>query len=159
MTEQTTKTGRWKNWLLIASLALNLAIVGIIAGFALRGDTGRKGPPRGVPNDMVRELVRAVPESQREALREDLSAKREEMQQIRHTVVEGRSELVRVLVAPDFDISRVVAILDNHRVILSRITSGGHELIIRRIENMSPEERQIFAKNLRKFHESRRYRK
>ena len=155
MTENPQKPGRWKNWLLIASLALNLAIIGLVAGFALRGDHGKR-PHKGMPNDIVRDLVRAVPETQRDALKQDLAAKRVEIGTFRETMLKGRMELVNVLEAPDFDITRVVAILDNHRVVLSRITAGGHQVIIRRIEDMTADERRAFARNLERFQELRR---
>ena len=155
MTQDTKTTGKWRSWLLIGSLALNLIIIGAIAGSALRGPDRA---PRGkmTQPDLLRDLVQAVPKDQRGELRKDLNAKRDELRGMRTEMQSRRQDLVRVLVSPEFDISQIVAIFDDHRVILSRIASGGHEIIIRRIEAMSPEEREEFAQNIERYQDRRR---
>lgn len=156
MSEQHQSSAKWRNRLLIGSLALNLAIIGLLVGLSFR-DTG-KNRTKAPQTDLLRELVWAVPKAHRAELRRDLSEKQEEMRSFRATMKERRNELVKVLVDPNFDVSRVVAIFDDHRLILSRISSGGHEIIVRRIEAMSPEERAVFAQNIQKI-ELRRYKK
>jgi len=153
MTDTTHKTARWKTWLLIASLALNLAFIGLIAGVALRGKPDEQ--QRAPGPDMIRELVRAVPNAHRDALRDDLRAKKGEMRVIRAQMRETRSDLVGILGSPEFDVTRVVALFEDHRVVLSRMTKSGHEIIIRRIERMTAEDRQVFAQNIRKVQEKR----
>jgi uncharacterized membrane protein len=157
MTDTTQTSGKWRNWLLIGSLALNLAFIGLLIGASLRDkpETNRRPPAP----DMLRELVKAVPKDHRQPLRQELVAKKEEMAAMRTRMRESRRDLVRVLGGSEFDISQVVAIFDDHRVILSRITRGGHEIIVRRIENMSQDERQEFAANLVRHHEKRGGRK
>ncbi len=157
MTDPKTTSTKWKNWLLIGSLALNLAIIGLLAGLWLRGpgDNRGKPPPQA---DLLRELVRAVPKDHRGELRRDLGSKQQEMRAFRTTMKNRRNELVQVLVDPQFDISQVVAIFDDHRLILSRITSGGHEIIIRRIEAMTAQERAVFAQNIQSI-EAKRYKR
>jgi len=153
----TQKTAKyWRNWLLIGSLALNLAIIGLLVGLSLRGpnESRSKHPPA----DLLRELVRAVPEDHRTELRRDLVAKQADMRALRTKMKDRRQELVQILVDPQFDISQVVAIFDDHRLILSRITTGGHEIIVRRIEAMTAEERAVFAQNIQTI-EKRRYKR
>ena len=153
MTKTTQTPARWRTWLLIGSLALNLAFIGLIAGAALRGKPDDRARPPAP--DMLRDLVRAVPHDHREALREDLRAKKEDMRVIRGQMRETRTQLVGVLSSSDFDLSRVVTIFEDHRVVLSRMTKGGHEIIIRRIGAMSDEDRQTFARNIADLREKR----
>lgn len=154
MTQDTTQTKRWKSWLLVASLALNLAFISIVVGVWLRDDKPARNytPSPG----MMRELVQAVPESQRTVLREDLKANRQQFNAFRQSLQAKHVALIEALGAQDFDLSRVVAILDDHRVVVSEINTNGHKIIIRRIENMSSQERQDFAQNLRTLKEKRK---
>jgi len=137
MTDTKETTGTWRNWLLIGSLALNLAFIGLIAGASLRDKPSERGRPS--TPDMLRELVRAVPH--------------------RAELRENRGQLLTILDSSEFDISSVVTIFETQRVILSRGTRGGHEIIIRRIEAMSDEDRQMFAQNIRNFQERNSRRK
>lgn len=67
--DQTRPAGcpRWLRWLLGVSLALNLAVLGLGIGAALRfHDPDRMPPPRSVATALIREM----PEERRQALRE-----------------------------------------------------------------------------------------
>jgi len=77
----TSQTKPKRSWLLIASLALNVAVIGLVAGFMFKqSDRNKKSPP---PTDIVRNLVRAIPENNRPALREGLAQKRPQMRERR----------------------------------------------------------------------------
>lgn len=155
MNDSTKTPVKWRKWLLVGSVALNLAFIGVVAGSALKGhDSGRGKPP--AQTDVFRDLVRAVPHSHRDALRSDLDAKQDEIRNFRQQARETRGELVRVLVSPDFDIEEVSTIFETNRAVLAKITRGGHEIILRRIENMTEAERHDFAENIRSYQGKRK---
>ncbi len=156
MTDVKAKISGWRKWLLIGSVALNLAIIGLVVGFVLReprGDTGRPTPP-----DILRELVRAVPGDHRDALRSDLRAKRDDMRGFREEIQNQRLALVQTLESPNFDMTSISTLFEENRITLSRITTSGHDIIVRRIEQMSDADRKAFAENLRTLYENRRSR-
>lgn len=157
MTQDTQHNGRWKSWLLIASLAFNLAFISIVAGVWLRDDKPKRGHPQSP--GMMRELVQAVPDSQRSTLREDLQANRTQLDAFRKQLQAKHLSLINELGSPDFDLSRIVAILDDHRIVVSQINANGHKIIIRRIESMTAQERADFAMNLQAMKDRRKDRR
>ncbi|MEZ5674618.1 MAG: periplasmic heavy metal sensor [Thalassovita sp.] len=147
---KTTRTGMrpWLKGVLFASLAMNLAVVGIIAGAAWKFAPGKDGrhPPR---LDMVvgpythalsREDRRAIGKQMREAYRSQRPS-REEI----------RAEFANVLAAlraTPYDATKVETIL------MSQLQGGmerqelGQRMLIDRLAAMSDSERAGFADRL-----------
>ncbi len=70
MAESSVKSPRrWMRWLLIGSLALNLLVVGVVAGAVLRMSGWGIGPP---PRALGPALYRELPRDDRRALRQTL---------------------------------------------------------------------------------------
>lgn len=148
----TSQTKPKRSWLLIASLALNVAVIGLVAGFMFKqSDRNKKSPP---PTDIVRNLVRAIPENNRPALREGLAQKRPQMRKISRELRAQKLILSDLLVAEPFEISDVeAAFMDNKRIV-SQITDGGFEILLDRIEQMNAADRATFSQNLKRLVEA-----
>ena len=94
------RSPRWMKVLLIGSLAVNLAIAGLVAGAAWRF-AGPDGPPRaGLPLGVA--LYRALPEEDRRALRRDLRTAGAAHRQARRAFYGAVPEALRAD-PPDFE--------------------------------------------------------
>lgn len=145
MAENTSKTGRWQRILLVGSLALNLVIVGIVAGSLLSGGSKNSqtridltvGPLTRAMNTEDRDEVRAVLRDSgvfrpgdREGIRMDMQA------------------LVDVLKADDFDADAFRDTLIRQRARLQAGQDRVLEAVARQIEGMTPDARAAFADRL-----------
>lgn len=135
--------------LLFVSLALNLLVVGLVAGSIWRfGSDGSRhfhGDPviRALSHEDRRAVGRAVREAQggeRRALRRALGDTMEEM--------------ISTLEAEPFDASALDAIMARKSTLLQRRRAVGEAAIADTIARMSPEERHTFTQRLRRGYES-----
>jgi uncharacterized membrane protein len=132
---------------LMLSLALNLALAGLIAGALIRG-----GPDGGMargPGDEVRDLLRAMPEGPQRALIADLRGQRDTFRQGWAEFRALRLALADAVAATPFDAARVAAALDDMAGFWDRMGGIGRGLIQTRIAAMSDAERAAFAEALR----------
>lgn len=136
----------WMRAALFVSLALNLAVVGIVAG-ALAGRRTPEGPD--LPRDPSSALyLRALPGSQREALQEGM---RHEHQHFRVDPARLRAEAeatLSVLRADPFDPAAFAARIAEQRRAMTERVSVGDRLLVERLAAMKPGERQAYADRL-----------
>jgi uncharacterized membrane protein len=96
-------SSRRLRWMLIASLAVNLLVIGAVAGsmFAWHRHGGW-GPGRGGEFGLLG-FSRTLPDQSRKMLRDAVMAKRAEFKQLRQDARKARSEAAEILVSEPYD--------------------------------------------------------
>ena len=161
MNEQTSSRPRrsWMKPLLFVSLALNLVVVGAFVGRALAPDHSRwgdgiTGPLRGVIGEP---FAHALGSGDRGVLRDKLTGKRSHLQASRGQLRDLLEALLVELRAEPFRPDEVRRILQEQRGVAEERQKLGEELLLERLEAMSPEERSAYADRLE--HSLRRFRR
>lgn len=132
----------WKI-VLVASLALNLAVAGLVVGTVLSGRLG-DGPPRNFDLGLG-PVARALEPQERRSMGRDMRQSRV----LRDVDLRGRSEaLIAALKADPFDPAQVSALLDAQAAQLARVQQTAQAALLRAIINMTPERRAAFAASL-----------
>jgi uncharacterized membrane protein len=139
--ETDSRRTRWLKIALVVSLALNLAVAGLVAGAALKGrpDPGRDG---------LWPYSRALPEPYRGDLMRALRASRRDWIADREALGSTRAELAAALVAEPFDADAVADLLARQRDRFTALADRGAALLVAQIARMSPEERRAYAAEL-----------
>lgn len=140
-----TRDGRLLRIVLVASLALNLSVVGLAAGWALR-HAGDPHPPR---LDMAGgPLTRALsPEDRQEIARQMREAWRA-ADGGRARLGDSYDALVRDLRAVPFDPAQVADRMRQHRARFAVRFEMGQEVLVRHLAEMSDEGRSAYADRL-----------
>jgi uncharacterized membrane protein len=140
-------TPRWVKLLLVVSLALNLAVAGLVAGVVLKSGGGG---PRGA---QVRDLgfgpfSEALGAEDREALRRGFMERAPNLRELRQTLREDGAEVLAALRAEPFDPARLAAVLAGQGERIAKRLALGQDLLAQRIAEMTPEARAAFADRL-----------
>ena len=134
-------------WVLGLSLALNLLIIGAIAGAFLRHggppDRGGRFDAAGYGAPYVQALSRADKRQMRKALK-DLRGSLPSRKDRRALY----GEMLTVLRADDFDRDRVLALFETQRGIALSVQSAAQDAWLAHISAMSLQERRAFADRL-----------
>lgn len=139
----------WMRVLLIGSLALNLLVVGMIAGSLLSG--GGPGPSREAARDLEGSaFVRALGPGDRRALLRDLGRERDTLGENRRLLRQRFERLLAILRAEDLDRAALDAVVAEQREATEARQRLGERLVIRRIVAMSLDERRAYADRLEK---------
>ncbi|MFM7656597.1 MAG: periplasmic heavy metal sensor [Paracoccaceae bacterium] len=141
-----TRSGRGLRWALGISLALNLAVVGMVAGAMLRDGPGMRGA-------MVRDLgfgpfTEALSREDRRALRQALFERAPEIRQARQQRQEDLQALVAILRAEPFDAAALAAAMAEQEARMVGQLRLGQTVLQERIAAMTPEARRGFAERL-----------
>ena len=131
---------------LFLSLAMNLAIVGLVAGFLLTGGPG-KAPPRN-PRDAVAPYTQALTRDDRKAIgREWFREMRKEgpREAVRERARAEYREALAVLRAEPFDAGAFAEELDRQNARAAARQQRGQEILVSYVAAMSPEGRAAFA--------------
>ena len=144
-----TQRARAPRWMRIAfgvSLALNLAVVGVLAGtFARFGGPPSRGPGmisyatpyvRALPRDAQREIFHAV----RDQLPKDTNSR-----QARRALY---AEMIEALKADPFDPAQVQTVLDRQNAAALAVQAAAHTAWLAHVAAMSPEDRAAYADNV-----------
>ncbi|MEK0162821.1 periplasmic heavy metal sensor [Phaeobacter sp. A36a-5a] len=134
---------RWMRWLLIASLALNLVIVGIVGGAAWRFAGGRAAA--GMPPPVGAILFRDLEVETRRSLRKAAEGEHGSYQGRRQA--EGR-KVVDLLRADPFDAEALSGMLDEHAERRHGFQRSVQAAWLDQVVAMSPVERAAYADNL-----------
>lgn len=145
MVEIKTRTKTWVKIVLAISLALNLAVVGMLGGAAFRDHPIR--PDKG---ENVSILARAMPLKFQARLRGEIRERRDGMQAERDAMRALRINLIAALQAEPFDITAVAAVFADQHNLLSGFVSSGHEQVIAQIATMDAQDRARYVENLQK---------
>lgn len=130
---------------LAVSLALNLAVVGVVTGAALRG-----GPMR---DQMVRDIgfgpfAEALTEGDRKALRRSFFDRSPGLRDLRATMQADMAGVLAALRAQPFDAAALRAALAAQAERLTGQMRLGQDLLAERIDAMTEAERLAFADRL-----------
>lgn len=142
----------WTRVALVLSLALNLAVAGIVAGAVLRGH--RDGPPRGF-DLAVGPVARALSEVDRRAVMRDLMDRRDLRDDRRDDSAAAAPVLAAVRADP-FDPAALSAALDGMRGRARDLEAAAEAALVARVAAMTPAERAAFADRLAQELERRR---
>lgn len=134
----------WR-WLLILSLALNLAVFGVVAGAIVAGRTD--GPPRSF-DLAIGPVARALEGGDRRAIMRDLMARGDLRPRDDAARDAETAALVAAIRADPFDPAAVAAILADMRARGERVVQAAETALVDRIAAMSPERRRAFADRL-----------
>jgi uncharacterized membrane protein len=139
----------WLRLLLVASLAVNLLVVGIVAGALIgRGDDRRHGPPRDLASAVY---LRALPDDQRAALEEALAETLPERESRRAAIAAELAATLGVLRAEPFEPARLAERIAHQRGAISARSGIGDRLFVERIAAMTQAERHNYADALERM--------
>ena len=142
-TRETGRPGRWRRWLLVVSLALNILVLGLVAGAVLRG-----GPPGGaaVRVDLtLGPLLRALEAEDRAAIRAGLQTRRPVERRSRVEMRRDMRAMRDALRAEAFEPARMRALMDRQFARLRTIQGRAADQVIAHLATMSPAERRALA--------------
>ncbi|WP_170409217.1 periplasmic heavy metal sensor [Ruegeria atlantica] len=142
MSDSPKPKNRWMSVLLVISLALNLLIVGVALGTALRvkGGDHAKSPP-----GFGSALYRALPKEERKAMRGELFDRHKKGASNRS---QDFAQLSTALRADPFDAAVVQALLDQQAKSMADLQNALQQEWLARVEAMSDEERLVYADRL-----------
>jgi len=128
---------------LVASLALNLAVGGIVAGSVVSGRLG-KGPPRSFDLGLG-PIARALEPQERRAIGRNLRQNRA----LRDLDLRGRvDEVIALLRAEPFDPQALEALMDQQAAEVAGFQARAQDAMLEQIIAMTPERRRAFATHL-----------
>lgn len=130
---------RWMKITLVLSLAVNLAIAGLVAGFALRGPVWR--PDR----DGMAPLMQGLPPSQMRALRDELREHGDSLREGLRAQRDLSERLATALRVEPFDVQNFEAVLRDQRTRITQLQAIGHDALVARVRGMSADERRAYA--------------
>ena len=155
--EQPPRTRRWVWVLLAASLAVNLLIVGAIAGHILLGGPERHFAGRGGPPIMaaIRQLMREMPGDRRKIVREIIKKHRPAIKPLRAARRKARSAAEKELTAQPFDKAKFESALRAVHDAKIKLRKTATPMLLEIIEVLTPQEREKFLKAVKKRHARR----
>lgn len=134
------KPGRLWKIVLVLSLALNLAVAGVVAGTVLSGRTSG-GPPRSFDLG-IGPVAQALSRQERR----DVGRMLREARVLRDLNPRGRAaEMIAVLQSEPLDADLLRALFSEQGADVARLQSTAQEALLTTIQNMSPERRAAFA--------------
>src|SRR5690349_1236402 len=143
----STRSGRGApRWLLVVlfgSLALNLLVIGSLAGAAWR----HRGPPRPLASVVIPNLLgyaSTLPGERRKQLEQLTRDERSHIRPFRREVRAAREETIKALVAQPFDRERFVAAQARQAEAENRARAAVQDLYVKIADNLTPEERHAF---------------
>lgn len=147
-TPRSLPAGRVPRWLLIglfASLALNLVIVGSVAGAVWRF----RPHPHTIGSAVVPNLLgyaSALPAARRKAVWDATTEERNHIRPFRREVRAAREETVKALIVEPFDKQQFLAAQARQAASESRARQAVQDLYVKIAESLTPEERHAFLR-------------
>ena len=145
MAETQIKTARWVKIVLAISLTLNLIVIGLAGGAAIKGRELRDARPD--PNSMSI-VTRALPLRYQANVRREIRDRFDVVRASRETMQALRQELAMALTADPFDIELVEDIFSRQHTIMMGLAGAGQDIVIEQIETMDADDRARYAENL-----------
>lgn len=141
--------GRGLKIALAISLALNLAVVGLVSGAVLGGDGNRErdGSPE-LRTLGLGPFVRALSREDRDALRGRIEAQGAPLREERRGIGRSLRVVQEALLAEPFDRARAEAAFEQSRGLVISLQETGHTALLDQIEAMDAEARADFAEGL-----------
>jgi uncharacterized membrane protein len=145
MADTTSRDGRFMRILLVTSLALNLLVAGLAAGWALRHAGGAQ-PSR--PDMAGGPLTRALSDADRREIGQRMRQAWREADGGRADLRDSYDALVADLRAVPFDAARVSARMRQHRERFAMRFEMGQDVLVRHLSRMTEAERRAYADRL-----------
>lgn len=142
------KSRRWLLPALVISAAVNLLVVGVIAGAFLSPDGPRRGDgddQRAMRGVLGEPFFRALPPEQRRGLARDVIGNREQFRESREALRTRVEGFLNTLRAENFDRSEVERQLGEQRQTALQRQELGEKLLLDRLEAMTQAERAAYA--------------
>ncbi|MEM0990556.1 MAG: periplasmic heavy metal sensor [Pseudomonadota bacterium] len=137
-----TRSPIWMRALLIASLAVNAAIIGVIIGNKLNE------PERRGAGQQISWILRMVPEERREFTRSHFGEVRDDLRNSSFDRIGHLERIVTVIRTEPFAAGELRAVLEVRRTSSTDRRVIVHERLVTLLEEFDPAERQVFADNL-----------
>lgn len=138
----------WIGLLLAGSLALNLFLIGILAGGWLAQRPGDGFDPAGGPG-FVPHMIRSLPQGAREAAVDRFVERRGAIRRQMIGLRQARRSVYSALTAEEFDRAELETALAGLREQVSALQAGIHEAIVEVASQLDAEDRQQMAETLR----------
>lgn len=137
----------WMRIAFFASLGLNLVVIGLVAGLAIKGPPG---PPPGGPGmePGLRGYGDAMPEPFRRDLGKALRASRDDWSAPRDRIRQMRADLAAALTAEPYDPAAAARVLDEGTGLMTELSRRGSALVLEQIARMDAAERAEYARRL-----------
>lgn len=139
--------------LLVVSLALNLAVVGVVAGSAFSG-RWRDGPPRGF-DIALGPLASALDRADRDAIRDQLRASSNGKPRTPREAMSDFREILTLLRSADFDPEVLEDLLIQQGSRSANLRDQAQSALVARIAQMTPEQRIALAGRMEQQLENR----
>ena len=142
---------RWVAWALVASVCVNLLLIGAVGGAMLRHGPPGPPPPDGPGGSLsLHRIMRKLPDAQRDAARAIMEAHRPEFEALRPARAEARAAVRAALTAEPFDEAALEAAVQ-----ASRDASAASKAVIDRtflefVATLSAEDRAMLAEEMKK---------
>ena len=146
---------RWLLVALVASLALNLTLVGFLVGAS-----GGPPPWRMVGFDATAglgRLIRFLPDERRTDVFGDTDMRREIRRSLR-TMRRAQHKIAEAMAAEPFDRDRLAAALEDFRTQFGANQQRSHAAFVSIMENLTPGERRQFVESTRHMRDPHRHR-
>lgn len=140
--KKTSKMSRGWRIVLIASLGLNLAVAGMVAGAVLR----HGGPDRSGPHNDP--MVRALDTDARREIGREIRKFRKSGQGMRVKLDAAFAEVLAVLRADTFDADAMRTALEHKSAVLRQTRDVGETALIAHLNGLSAQDRAAFADRL-----------
>lgn len=141
----------WMKLLLIVSLALNLAVAGLVGGHAIRASQdppfARIEPEPGLDRRQTR-LLRMVPEAQREQARQILLARQDDIDRARQQMRAAHMALIDALRTDPLDPERLERVLVRRHEASGAFWRIGSEQLVEIARTLDSAERDKLAERL-----------
>lgn len=146
------RSSSWLKWLLVASLAVNLLVIGSAAGFKFFGHRGHKPGDRGGEDFGILGYARTLEPDRRAAVRKIVKASRPNFVSLRDDIRKARIDAGNALVTEPFDKEKVRAAMGKIGEAEQRLKAVGISTFLDAAEQLTPAERT----GLLEFWKSRR---
>ena len=147
MSDETTPANgrekRWRRWLLVISVGLNLLVLGLVIGMVLRG--APLGGPGGRVDLTVGPLLRALEDDDRSAIRSGLRRAHPFDRDTRIAMRGDMDEMLAVLQAEQFDGSALRGIMERQYNRLQTVQIAVADQFIAHVAGMTTAERLALA--------------
>ena len=137
----SARTPSWLKWALIASLAVNLLIVGGAVGHRMFGHHGARGGERGGEDFGILGYARTLGSDRRAIIRKAVQTGKPDLKALRDEIRKARIEAGGVLVNEPFDKEKVRSALGRIGEAESRLKAAGLSAFLNAAEQLTPAER------------------
>ena len=147
-TASERRSPAWMRILLVLSLALNLAVVGLVVGTVLREDGPARRGPSATSDLGLGPVGRALNKEERRQLKRGAVARRADLRENRQEIRQRLDETLSALATDPLDEAAVAAGFAAQRDAISARQALTHQLFLDMVKDMDLEARQDLAQRL-----------